>query len=228
MQRIRKTFFILLIGTICLTATPVQQAEAGIPILEIIRQAIKKVIKAVDLKIQRLQNETIWLQNAQKVLENKLSKLKLKEIAEWTEKHRQLYEQYYQELWRVKNAISTYQRIRQIMELQKQLVAEYRSAWNLVNRDEHFTRGELDHMYLVYTGILDESVRNLDEILLVVNAFKTQMSDAKRLEIINRAGDQIERNYVDLKAFNAQNVMLSLNRAKNAHEIETVRKLYGL
>jgi len=114
------------------------------------------------------------------------------------------------------------------MELQKRLVAEYKSAWNLVNQDDHFTAEELDYMYKVYSGILDESVKNLDEILLVVYAFKTQMSDAKRLEIINRAGDKIERNYADLRAFNAQNVMLSLNRAKNAHEIETVRKLYGL
>ena len=50
------------------------QAQTGI--LEVIQAGIKKAIKAVDLKIQRLQNKTIWLQNAQKVLENKMSKLK--------------------------------------------------------------------------------------------------------------------------------------------------------
>lgn len=54
------------------------------------------------------------------------------------------------------------------------------------------------------------------------------MSDSERLEIINRAGEKIEQNYADLKAFNAQNILLSMNRAKNAHEIETIRKLYGL
>lgn len=227
MRKIRKTGFVLLVG-IMLFATPTRQAEAAIPIWEIIRQAVKKVIVAVDLKIQRLQNKTIWLQNAQKVLENELSKLKLKEIAEWTEKHRKLYEQYYNELWEVKNAIATYQRIKKIMELQEKLVDEYKAAWRLVQQDEHFTQGELDYMYLVYSGILEESVKNLDEILLVINPFKTQMSDAQRLEIISSTGDKIERNYYDLRAFNAQNVMLSLNRAKDAHEIETVRKLYGL
>jgi hypothetical protein len=54
------------------------------------------------------------------------------------------------------------------------------------------------------------------------------MSDAKRLEIINKAGDGIERNYQDLQQFNNQNIQLSLNRAKDANEVESVRKLYGL
>jgi len=54
------------------------------------------------------------------------------------------------------------------------------------------------------------------------------MTDAKRLEIINKAGDQIEQNYADLKQFNNQNIQLSMNRAKDEHELLVVKKLYGL
>lgn len=226
--RLRKTFFIMLIGTITLTVTPVQRAESGIAILEIIRQGVKKVIKAVDLMIQRLQNKTIALQNAAKVLENKLSKLKLNEIAEWTERQRQLYKKYYDELWKVRNTIAAYKRIKQILERQEQIIDEYRFTWRMINQDKHFTREEIDYMYRVYTGILNESVYNLDQILLVINSFKTQMTDAKRLEIINKAGDQIEQNYADLKQFNNQNIQLSMNRAKDEHEVLVVKKLYGL
>jgi len=98
----------------------------------------------------------------------------------------------------------------------------------MINQDKHFTRAEIDYMYRVYTGILNESVYNLDQILLVINSFKTQMTDGKRLEVINKAGDNIEQNYTDLKQFNNQNIQLSLNRAKDEHEIETVKKLYGI
>ncbi len=218
----------MLIGTITLTVTPVQRAESGIAILEIIRQGVKKVIKAVDLMIQRLQNKTIALQNAAKVLENKLSKLKLNEIAEWTERQRQLYKKYYDELWKVRNTIAAYKRIKQILERQEQIIEEYRFTWRMINQDKHFSREEIDYMYRVYTGILNESVYNLDQILLVINSFKTQMTDAKRLEIINKAGDQIEQNYADLKQFNNQNIQLSMNRAKDEHEVLVVKKLYGL
>jgi hypothetical protein len=206
---------------------PVQEAKAAIPIVWIIKQAIKKVIKAVDLMIQRLQNKTIWLQNAQKVLENKLSELKLTEIAEWTEKHRKLYEEYYDELWKVKNILAAYQRIRQVMDKQVRIVNEYKRAWGIVSQDKHFTEGEIDYMYRVYKGILGESVRNLDQILLVINSFKTQMSDAQRLAIISQAGDRIEQNLVDLLEFNMNTYQLSLNRAKTQYEIDRVKKLYG-
>lgn len=218
----------MLIGTLTLTVTPVQRAESAIPVLEIIRQAVKKVIKAVDLMIQRLQNKTIALQNAAKVLENKLSKLKLNEIAQWTQRQRELYKKYYDELWKVRKTIATYKRIKQIIVRQQQIIEEYRFTWHMINQDKHFTREEIDYMYRVYTGILNESVYNLDQILLVINSFKTQMTDGKRLEIINKAGDRIEQNYADLKQFNNQNIQLSLNRAKDEQEVLVVKKLYGL
>lgn len=226
--RLRMTFFVLLIGTVILTITPIHKTNAAIPIAKIIQEAIRKVIKAVDLMIQRLQNETIALQNAQKVLENKLSQLKLNEIADWAERQRQLYQKYYDELWKVRNTIAAYQRVRQILQRQEQIVEEYRSVWRVINQDKHFTKSEIDYMYRVYNGILNESIYSLDQILLVINSFKTQMTDASRLEIINKAGDKIEKNYADLTQFNNQNVRLSLSRAKDEHEVLVVRKLYGL
>jgi hypothetical protein len=226
-MRITKIFAIVMLA-ISLTVLPTKEAGAVIPIAKIIKEGVKKVIKAVDLMIQRLQNKTIWLQNAQKVLENKLNELKLKEIADWTEKHRKLYKEYYDELWKVRNTIASYQRVKQILERQVRLVDEYKRVWGIIQRDEHFSKSELEYMYRVYSGILNESVRNLDQILVVVNSFKTQMSDAKRLEIIEKCGEEIERNYFDLKEFNTQNIQLSISQAKDEHEIGTIKKLYGI
>ena len=79
------------IGFVLFSLTfPVQDIQAQDPITLIIKEGIKKVIKAVDLQIQRQQNKIIWLQNAQKTLENTLSKTKLKEISDWVEKQRTL------------------------------------------------------------------------------------------------------------------------------------------
>ncbi|WP_018615695.1 hypothetical protein [Segetibacter koreensis] len=204
------------------------KASAQEPIADIIKAGIKKVIRAVDLKVQRLQNKTIWLQNAQKVTENTMSETKLNEITDWVEKQRQLYKDYYDELWKVKAIISYYNRVREITDKQVQLVAEYKHAWGLLKQDKHFTKEEIEYMGRVYTGILDESVKNLDQIFLVINSFSTQMSDAKRLEIIDRAYQQVETNYGDLINFNQQNVLMSLQRAKTENDIAVVRELYGL
>lgn len=203
-------------------------ANAQIAVVEVIKAGVKKVIKAVDLKVQRLQNETIWLQNAQKVLENQLSKLKLSEIADWTERQKDLYSKYYNELWEIKSAITYYKRIRDLTEKQVAIVDEYKWAWGLFSKDKHFSADELSYMETVYSGILDASIKNLDQILLVVNGFKTQMSDAKRLEIINAAADKMDDNYSDLKKFNTQNSMLSIQRAQSIDEAVTLKELYGI
>ena len=207
---------------------PVKETQAAIPIAKIIQEGVKKVIKAVDLMIQRLQNKTIWLQNAQKVLENKLNELKLKEIADWTDKHKKLYEQYYEELWKVKKAIETYERIRYIMRRQQQIVEVYKKTWNILKDDDHFTAEEIRYMQKVYSGILKTSLENLEQMLLVVKSFDTQMTDGKRLEIIALTAESIERNYHDLQRFNAQNVRLSVSRAKDQYEVAQLKRLYEL
>jgi hypothetical protein len=198
------------------------------PITLIIKEGVKKVIVAVDLKIQRLQNKTIWLQNAQKVVENELSKLRLQEIAGWVEKQRTIYKEYYDELRKVKTIITYYHNIKAISNRQIQLVQEYKQAIALFEQDRHFSRDEIKYIEQVYAGILEESLRNLDEVLLVVQSFSTQMSDASRLEIIRRAVDRIEENYRDLKTFNQENALLSLARSKDEKEITWVKNLYGL
>lgn len=214
--------------SLCCMILPVQQTKAQIPIAEIIKAAIKKVIKAVDLKVQRLQNKTIWLQNAQKTLENKMSQVKLDEIKDWVEKQRKLYDDYFQELWKVKAALAYYQRVKDIIQRQLQMVNEYKAAWALFRQDKNFTAEELDFMYNIYTGMLDESLKNIDQLFLVASAFATQMSDAKRLEIINTVSDNMEHQFVGLTEFNNQNKMISLQRASEKGEIEYVKRLYGL
>ena len=223
-----KKILIIIVLVVAATLQPFQELLAQDPITEIIKAGIKKVIKAVDLKIQRLQNQTIWLQNAQKVVENTMSEVKLNEITDWVEKQRVLYRDYYDELWKVKSIISYYHRIKEVTNKQVQLVNEYKRAWGLFKQDKHFTTEELEYMGKVYNGILDESVKNLDQIFLVVNSFSTQMSDAKRLEIINTAYNQVETNYTDLKAFNQQNALVSLQRAKSKNDVDVVKELYGL
>lgn len=207
-----------------------QKTQAAIPIaiLEIIKAGIKKVIKAVDLQIQRQQNKIIWLQNAQKTMENTLSKLKLDEISDWTNKQKEQYREYFDELHKVKMLITYYQRIRDITDKQVKIVAQYNRAWDVVRRDDHFHPGEIEYMAKVYSGILRETVKNVDQLAMVVNSFRTTMSDAKRLEIISQVADKVDENFTDLKAFNTENALLSLQRSSSRQESALVKKMYGI
>lgn len=203
-------------------------ADAQFIIADVIKLVIKKVINAIDLAVQQVQNKTIVLQNAQKELENVMSKMQLDDIAGWVEKQRKLYEDYYNELWQVKQVIADYDKVKDIVRLQSRIVSEYTRAYGLFKQDKHFLPDELDHMFKVYSGILSESLKNVDQVLLVVNALVTQMDDAGRMEIINKAAASVQKNYDDLQRFNQQNVQLSLERGAEMNDIETVKQLYGI
>src|SRR5476651_54180 len=213
---------------IVLVSFNAERANAQFVVGEVIKLTITKVIKAIDLKVQRMQNQTIWLQNAQKVLENQLSRLRLSEISGWTGQQQALYSGYYDELWKIKSAITYYQRIKDLTVKQVALVAEYNRAWAMLRQDKHFSPAELSEMQRVYSGILAASVQNLDQILLVVNSNQTQMTDEQRLELINQAGDHLDDNYSDLHRFNEQNKTLSLARSKELNDVAATRALYGL
>lgn len=221
-----KKYVLIAVFSVGLTVAPTMQSHAIAWV--VIQQIIKKVLRQLDLVVQQIQNKTIWLQNAQKQLENVMSKLKLEEIGDWVEKQRKLYADYYDELKKVKDIIAYYKRVKDITEKQVRLVEAYKKAFALFKNDRHFTASEITYMERVYTGMVDASVKNLDQIILVINSFSTQMTDAKRLEIIDAAADRIDKNYVDLVEFNNQNKILSLQRAKDEQEINVLRQLYDI
>jgi hypothetical protein len=219
MKKVTIIIALLLVAVTC---------EAQIPVVSLVSGIIKKVITALDLKVQQLQNQTIALQNAEKQLENNLHLNSLNDISGWLTKEKTLYEQYYQELARVRTIIADYDEVKRIISQQAQLVSEYKNASQLFNRDQHFSAQELNYIGQVYDGILQESVRNLDEVLMAVNAFSTQMSDAERLEAIHHATAGMQRNLDDLRRFNHNNIALSLQRSKNAQDRQAVKQWYGL
>lgn len=225
MKKHVKLLWIILL-TCSISFLPTAPAHAGI--YEIIKAAIVKAIKAADLAIQRAQNKTIWLQNAQKTLENTLAKVKLEEISDWSKKQKEQYQQYFDELHKVKSLISYYQRIRDIMDMQLRIVEEYKRSWKIISSDKHFSARELEYMGSIYSGILSETVKNIEELSLAINSFKTQMSDAKRLEIISKVADNVQGNYADLKSFTLKNGTLSLQRAKSETDIQNIKIWYGL
>lgn len=228
MNMMKKFMVILPVSAMTLFVSLPIGANAQVAVVEVIKAGVKKVIKAMDLRVQRLQNQTIWLQNAQKVLENQLSKLKLEEIADWTGKQKELYSKYYQELWEVKSAITYYKRLKELTARQIDIVDEYRRAWGLFAKDKHFSLDELVAMEKVYGGMLERSVKNLDQILVVVSSFKTQMSDAARLELISTAAGEMDGIWSDLKRFNRENSLLSIQRAQSLEEAARLKELYGI
>jgi hypothetical protein len=224
----RKGLTILLLAGM-VAAVPAGRAEAQAALVaQVIKEGVKKAITAVDLKIQRLQTKTVMLENAQKVLENTMSKLKLQQIAGWVQKQRDLYQAYYQELWKVKEAVTVYEQVTAITREQAELLREYERAWKLFGSNPDFRPEELSYMEEVYSGILSRTAANVSRLTALVKPFETRMSDAARMEMIRETRSEVEGNYHDLLLFNRQNMLLSLERARQKGDVQELEALYGL
>ena len=206
----------------------VQNADAQIPGVSLVTGIIKKVIIAIDLKVQELQNKTIALQNAEQGVINHLSLSQLSDISGWLNKEQNLYRDYYKELASVKAVITDYDEVRAAIRAQAELVSEYHSASRLFHGDRHFSAAELSYMETIYSGIVEESLRNLDQLELAIRAFATQMDDAERLAAVHRAASGIQTNLHHLRQFDSEAASLSLRRARDEQDRASLKALYGI
>jgi len=211
---------------ILLVILPREKAHAQL--LDAINAAIEKAIMAVDLGVQRVQAQTIWLQNSEAQLENQMGLSNLNDISSWLNKEKNLYSSYYQELQQVKTVISDYDEVKRIIAEQTELMTEYRNAYNLFRQDKHFTAGEISNMQQVYSGIMEESARDLQELSMAISSFQTQMTDAQRLALVHTAGNHMQQNLNNLRQFNNGNMQVTLQRAQQLNDMNEVRQLYGL
>lgn len=189
---------------------------------------VDKVVRAVDLHVQQLQTKTIVLQDAEEVLQNVMSELRLDEIAEWLEDQRDLYSEYFQELAQVKTVIADYHRVQEIIQRQKAILAAYQRAMALFRNDPHFTASELGEMVAVYGNILAESGKNLALLATMLESAVTSMTDQDRLSVIDGAGAGMDREWQNIQLFTDQNELLAMQRARDVNDYETLKKLYGL
>jgi len=221
----------IIVAVLCGLGVLIPQGRASAQIVDIIGLAesvAKEVIEAADLKIQELQNETIALQNAEKELENNMTGGLLDDITGWVQQQENLYGEYYQELWQVKSALSTYSKTATLIQRQVALVKEEQQDWAAVQQDPHFSVAELSHIGTVYSAILSESSRNIQQIEKVITAFVTQTDDASRLRLIDQSSASIDGNYADLRGFTQENSLLSLQRAKDEADVLTIKSLYNI
>lgn len=224
MKQLRKIAMVL--AFVAVIILPVQQAHAGI--IGLIKAVLTKAIKAADLQVQRKQNKVLELQNAQKKLENSMAKQKLDEISDWAKKQKEQYQQYFDELKKVKEAIRDYQRVKDIIAMQLRITNEYARVWELIRKDKNFTAKELQYMEQVYSGLLHQTLQNVKQLRNITTSYSTEMSDGKRLELTNAIGEEVQRNYDDLRRFSASNIQLSLSRAKSRQDSDQIRALYGI
>ncbi len=139
-----------------------------------------------------------------------------------------LHKTFLDELLEVSPSVRNYKRIGDIISYQMRIVKEYRAAFNQFKHDEQFTITEVDYLAKVYKNLFEQSLKSLDELVMVITSGTLRMSDDERLQAIDKIYASVEDQYSFLRNFNDNTAMLSLQRKSEQAEIKMSRRIKGL
>lgn len=139
-----------------------------------------------------------------------------------------LHEAFIDGLMAVNPTIRAYKRIPFIIQYQQLLIAEYKRYYNKFKSDPGFKPDELEYMAGVYNFLIDASLRNIDDLMMIITATKLRMSDDERMKGIDRIYYDMENKMAFLRYFNNSTQLLAMQRARQRQDVITMRKLYGV
>jgi DNA repair ATPase RecN len=138
-----------------------------------------------------------------------------------------LHKTFLDALMEVSPVVKEYHRVADIVNYQLRIIKQGKSALNKFKQDKNFTGDELEYIGKVYSNLFDQSVKNLDDLLIVITAGELRMSDEERLGAIDKIYASVVDQFSFLKEFSNTTRLLSLGRSYEATEIEMSKKLGG-
>jgi hypothetical protein len=115
--------------------------------------------------------------------------------------------------------VKKYRKVADIIVYQKRIVSEYKSAFNRFKATNNFSLLEIDYLGRVYKQLFDQSIDNLDQLVMIITSSKLRMNDQERLQAIDKIFEDTEDKLMFLRDFNGQALILSLQREKEKADI---------
>lgn len=139
-----------------------------------------------------------------------------------------LHQVFFDGLLEVSPAVKKYKRVGEIIRYQQRIMREHKLAFNYFKEAGSFTAEEVKYMEKVYSNLFGRSLKNLDELLMVITASQLRMSDDERLEAIDRIFSDIQEKFAFLQSFNNSTKLLAVQRTKEQSEIDISGRLNNI
>lgn len=140
----------------------------------------------------------------------------------------ELHDIFLDALYMVSPSVKKYRRVGDIIDYQLRIIKEYKAAFSRFKKSGSFTPEQLEYLANVYDRLFKDSMENLDELLMVITARQLRMSDDERIAAIDRIFNDVSKKLSFLRAFNSQQSLIAVSKAKEQSEIQTLKKLHGL
>lgn len=212
MKTIKSKFINILIGCLCLTVfnAHAQSAEA------------QQLLLNVE-KLSQLKNILEDMKKGYSILSNGYNA-----VRNISQGNFSLHELFLDGLMLVNPEIKKYNRVADIISLQKNIMTQYSSAFRHFKSSDNFSLAEIKYLEKVYKQLLAQSLDNLDELVMTITSNKLRMSDDERLQAIDRIFISTQDMALFLRSFNNEAHLLDLQRKKQRVDVNTVKGYFNL
>ena len=202
-------------------------------IIAVSLQSFSTPVMAQSTEAQQLVLNWEKLQELEKILDNMYIGYKILDkgyttIKNISEGNYTLHQLFLDGLMAVNPSIRNYKRIPYIIDYQKLLLKEYQNAYNRFKNDPNFKPQEIEYLANVYNYLIQASVRNIDDLVMIITATKLRMSDDERMKAIDRIFYDMEGKLVFIRSFNSSTQLLAIQRARSMNDVRTIQHLYGV
>lgn len=187
-------------------------------------------VRAQDDEIQQLLLNVQKLEQLKDMLQNMKEKYQIlnqgyQQVTNLTEGNFRLHEVFLNRLVQVNPKVKSYYRVAEIIQLQIQMVKSITASKREFRLNELLMEEELDHILRVYSSFSSSSLKNLEELTLLLTDGELQMDDWERLQGIDRVYESMRSLSTGLGRYHVSLQGLTELRKSHAFDTKTLKNV---
>ncbi|HEY8690413.1 MAG TPA: hypothetical protein VIM07_14350 [Chitinophagaceae bacterium] len=139
-----------------------------------------------------------------------------------------LHNNFFNSLSAVNPTVKKYSKVASIILMQISIAKQVHTTIKDCRNGKQLTDTELKYLQHVFDNLLDDCVKNLDELIALITDGETQMKDDERIKRIDKLYADMQDKQVFTQSFSHTAKGLSVQRRNDAYDIEIEKKLNGL
>lgn len=187
-------------------------------------------VEAQESEIQQLLLNVQKLEQLKDLLQDMKEKYQIlnqgyRQVIGLTEGNFRLHEGFLNRLVQVNPKVKSYHRVGEIIQLQVQMIQAITASKREFRFNGLLAEGELDQILRVYSSFSSSSMKNLEELVLLLTDGELQMDDRERLQGIDRVYESMQSLVAGLGRYHVSLRGLTELRKMNEWDAKTLKNV---
>ncbi|OJW01347.1 MAG: hypothetical protein BGO52_07655 [Sphingobacteriales bacterium 44-61] len=139
-----------------------------------------------------------------------------------------LHRDFISSLSTVNPKVKNYTRVGDIIAYQVRIVKDIKTVISNLKESNQFNPDELDYSKAIFERLLEDCLKSMDELFLVITSGELQMKDDERIQRIDGLWLDMQDKYAFCKSFSEECSVLAMQRLMETGDVDLSKKLNGL